>query len=161
MKAINDMMEGVPKENRSDFEWTMFFGIWGFVLIALPALYMTIKSTQDKKQIIQNQTYQTATIVHVKKVFKSRASILYIRFYYQYSYQGKIFSDYRDYKYQRYFVHFTEDKWKYVEGRQFPVILSSEEPSKNSILMFWSDFSQYSLPFPDSLKWSEEVFYNQ
>ncbi len=155
------MMEGVPKENRSEFEWAYFWVVWGFIIIALPAMYVSFKSTREKKEIIKNQTYETATIINIEKVHKSRASILFIRFHYQYSYQGQLFRDYRDYKYGRYFVHFTEDKWRFVEGRAFPVILSAEDPSKNSILMFWSDFSQYSLPFPDSLKWSESVFYNQ
>jgi hypothetical protein len=139
----------------------MFFAVWGFVIMTLPSLYVSIKRIREKKEIIKNQTYDTATIVNIEKVHKSRASILFIRFHYQYSYQGQIFKDYRDYKYQRYFVHFTEDKWKHVEGRAFPVILSSEDPSKNSILMFWSDFAKYSLPFPDSLKWSEKIFYNK
>lgn len=154
-------MEGIPKKNKTEFEWVMFFSTWGFVLIALPALYMSISSAREKKQIIANQAYETATIVKVENIRKGRSSTPFIRFHYQYSYQNRIVKDQIDYKYQRYFVNFTQDKWRLVEGSHFPVILSSGDPSTHRILMFWSDFSKYSLPFPDSLKWSEQVFYGK
>jgi ABC-type glycerol-3-phosphate transport system permease component len=154
-------MEGVPKESKSEFEWTLFIATFGMVLIALPALYMSISSARVKKEIITNQAYETATIVRVENIRKGRGSTLFIRFHYQYSYQNQVFKDQQDYQYQRYFVNFTKDKWRLVEGRYFPVILSSEDPSKHRILLFWSDFSKYSLSFPDSLKWSERVFYDK
>ncbi len=155
------MMEGVPKESKTRFEWALFFAIWGLVLIALPPLYMSIRSARIKEQIIKNQVFVPATIVDIKKIRKSRPPTTYIRFHYQYPYQNQVFEEYQDYKYQRYFVSFTNDKWRVVKGRQFPVILSSEDPSKHRLLMFRSDFAKYSLPFPDSLKWSEKVFYNK
>ncbi len=154
-------MEGIPKETKVEFEWTLFIKTWGFVLIALPALYMSISSSREKKQIIANQVYEAATIVRIENVMKGRGSTPFIRFHYRYSYKNQVFNEYQDYKYQRYFVNFTQDKWWLVEGRHFPVIFSSEDPSKHRILMFWSDFSKYSLPFPDSLKWSERVFYDK
>jgi ABC-type glycerol-3-phosphate transport system permease component len=154
-------MDGVPKEKRIEFEWTLFIGTFGFVLIALPALYMSISSAREKKQIIEYQTYETAQIIKIETIRKGRTSTPFIRFHYQYSFENKVFNKYQDYGYQRYFVNFTPDKWHLVEGRQFPVILSSEDPSKHRILMFWSDFSKFSLPFPDSLKWSERVFYDK
>ncbi len=153
-------MEGVPKELKSKFEWTLFFSTWGMVLIALPALYMSIRNARAKEQIIENQTYESATVVKVDKITRGRYSMLYIRFHYQYSYQNQVFEDHQDYRYQRYFVNFTEDEWRLVEGRHFPVILSSQDPSKHRVLLVWSDFAKYSLPFPDSLKWSEKVFYD-
>lgn len=154
-------MEGVPKESKSEFEWAMFFSMWGLVLIALPALYMSISRAREKKQIIANQAHETATIVKIENIKKGRGSTPFLRFHYRYSYQNQVIEDHQDYKYQRYFVNFTEDKWRLVEGRDFPVIFSSEDPSKHRILMFWSDFSKYSLPFPDSLQWSEQVFYGK
>ena len=154
-------MEGVPKESKSQFEWLMFIKIWGFVLLALPALYMSISSAREKKQIMANQAYETATIVRIENIRKGRSSTPFIRFHYRYLYQNQVFENQQDYKYQRYFVNFTQDKWWLVKGRNFPVILSSKDPSKHRILMFWSDFSKYSLPFPDSLKWSERVFYDK
>ena len=155
------MMEGVPKELKSKFEWALFFSTWGFVLIALPALYMSIRSAREKEQIIENQAYESAIIVEIEVISKSKYPTPYVRFHYQYSYESQVFKDHQDYKYQRYFVNFTEDKWRLVEGRHFPVILSSADPSTHRVLMFWSDFAKYSLPFPDSLKWSEKVFYNE
>ena len=154
-------MEGNPKVSKSEFEWAMFFSTWGFVLIALPALYMNIKNAREKKEIISNQAYEAATIVRIENIRKGTESMPFIRFHYQYSYKNQAFNEYQDYKYQRYFVNFTMDKWRLVEGRCFPVIFSSEDPSKHRILMFWSDFSKYSLPFPDSLKWSEQIFYDK
>lgn len=154
-------MEGIPKESKAEFEWLMFLKIWGFVLIALPALYMGIRSSREKKQIIEYQTYEKATIIRVENIRKGRGNTPFIRFHYRYSFKNQLFENHQDYKYQRYFVNFTQDKWWLVEGRDFPVILSSEDPSKHQVLMFWSDFSKYSLPFPDSLKWSERVFYDK
>ena len=154
------MMEGVPKESKAEFEWALFFSIWGLVLIALPGLYMSFSRAREKKEIIANQAYETATIVNIENIRKGKGSMLFIRFYYRYSYQDQTFEEYQDYGYQRYFVNFTEDKWRLVEGRHFPVILSSKDPSKHRILIFWSDFGKYSLPFPDSLKWTEKVFYD-
>lgn len=155
------MMEGVPKELKTKFEWALFFSIWGFVLIALPAIYMRLMDAREKEEIIKNQVYETATIIGLEKITKSRTSVPYIRFHYQYSYQNQVFKDHLDYRYQRYFVNFTQNKWRSMEGRHFPVILSSEDPSKHRILIFWSDFTKYSLPFPDSLQWSEKVFYDE
>ncbi len=154
-------MEGVPKEKKSEFEWAMFFSTWGLVLIALPALYMSIRNAREKEQIIEYQTYVKAKIGRIENIRKGRPSTPFIRFHYEYSFENQVFNDHQDYKYQRYFVNFTKDKSRLVEGRYFPVILSSEDPSKHRILMFWSDFSKYSLPFPDSLKWSERVFYGK
>lgn len=156
-KAI---MEGVPKEMKSKFEWAMFISVWGMVLLALPALYMSISGAREKKQIIAHQAYETATLVKIENIRKGRGRTLFIRFHYRYSYQDQTLEYSQDYRYQRYFVNFTEDKWRLVEGRHFPVILSSKDPSKHRVLLFWSDFAKYSLPFPDSLKWSERVFYD-
>jgi hypothetical protein len=155
------MMGGVPKESKAEFEWAMFFSTWGLVLLALPALYMSITSAREKKQIMENQTYETALIVKIETIRKGRLATPFIRFHYRYSFKNEVLEGRQDYKYQRYFVNFTKDKWRLVEGRYFPVILSSEDPSKHRILMFWSDFGKYSLPFPDSLKWSERVFYDK
>lgn len=155
------MMEGIPKENKSEFQWTLFFTIWGLVLVALPAVYVSFRNSRDKEQIIEYQTYGKAKIVNLEMVKKGRGSTLYIRFHYQYFYQNQVFNDQQDYKYQRYFVNFTHDKWRLVECRYFPVIFSSKDPTKHQVLMFWSDFSKFSLAFPDSLKWSERVFYDK
>ncbi|WP_273212879.1 hypothetical protein [Runella zeae] len=152
-------MEGIPK--KSDFEWALFFSIWGFVLIALPALYMSITSARDKKQVIENQTFAVATIDAIEEKRLSRTYTPYLRFHYHYAYKNQLIKDHVDYKYQRYFVDFTKNKWRLVEQKQFPVILSSKDVSTHKILIFWSDFSKYGLPFPDSLKWSEKVFYNK
>ena len=153
-------MEGVPKESKTKFEWAISISMWGMVLIALPALYRSISGTREKKQIIENQAYETATIVKIENIRKGRGRTLFIRFHYRYSYQDQTLEYYQDYRYQRYFVNFTKDKWRFVEGRHFPVILSSKDPSQHRVLLFWSDFSKYSLPFPDSLKWTESVFYD-
>jgi hypothetical protein len=154
-------MEGVPKVSKSEFNWTLFIATFGMVLIALPALYMSNMSAREKKQIIKYQTYETALINKIETIRKGRGSMLFVRFHYRYSYKNQVFKNYQDYGYQRYFVNFTQDKWRLVEGRHFPVIFSSEDPSKHRILLFWSDFGKYSLPFPDSLKWSERVFYDK
>jgi hypothetical protein len=154
-------MEGIPKESKSEFEWAMFFVTWGLVLIALPALYMSIRNAREKDQIIEYQTYVKAKIVRIENIRKGRPSKPFIRFHYEYSFENQVFNDQQDYKYQRYFVNFTQGKWRLIEGSYFPVILSSEDPSKHQILMFGSDFSKFSLPFPDSLKWSELVFYGK
>lgn len=158
--AVKEMMEGVPKASKTEFEWALFFSMWGFILIALPALYMSVSSARGKKQVIAHQAYMTATLVKIESIRKGRGRTPFVRFHYQYSYQNQTFEDYQDYKYQRYFVNFTKDKWRLVAGRHFPVILSSEDPAKHRMLMFWSDFAKYSLPFPDSLEWTEKVFYD-
>ncbi|TDB67454.1 hypothetical protein [Arundinibacter roseus] len=154
-------MKGVPKENKTEFEWAMFFQIWGFALIALPALYFSISSARDRKQIVDNQAYAAATVVKIKSINKGRGSVPHLRFYYSFSYKNQVMQDAADYKYQRYFVDFSEDKWAFVVGKQFPVLFSSKDPTTHHVLFFRSDFAKYSLAFPDSLAWSEKVFYSK
>lgn len=154
-------MEGVPKKQKLNFEWALFFGVWGYVLIALPALFMSIKKARDKKEIVHNQVIEVATIDGVEEKYHTKSGTMYLRFYYHYQFKNKLFRDDIDYKYKRYFVEFTKDKRGLIKQKRFPVILSSKDPSKHRILIFWSDFSKYHLPFPDSLKWSEKLFYNK
>lgn len=154
-------MEGIPEKQRSKFEWALFFGVWGYVLIALPALFMSIKKSRDKKEIIHNQVIEAATIDSVEEKYHAKTGTVYLRFHYHYQCKNTLFRDKIDYNYKRYFVGFTGDKRERIKQKRFPVILSSKDPSKHRILIFWSDFSKYHLPFPDSLKWSEKLFYNR
>jgi hypothetical protein len=154
-------MEGVPKEQKWNFEAAMFFGIWGYVLIALPALFMSIMKSREKKEIFHNQTFEIATIDGIEEKYHTKTGTLYLRFHYHYQHKNRLFRDDIDYKYKRYFVEFTGHKRELIKHKKFPVILSSKDPSKHHILIFWSDFSKYNLPFPDSLKWSEKLFYNK
>jgi hypothetical protein len=43
-------------------------------------------------------------------------------------------------------------------GRYFPVIYSTKNPKKSSILMRPDAFNAWGLAFPDSLKWSENLW---
>ena len=41
--------------------------------------------------------------------------------------------------------------------KSFPVIYNTQDPTRNQILVFSSDFSRMGLAYPDSLKWVEEL----
>lgn len=47
----------------------------------------------------------------------------------------------------------------YLIGRRFPTVYSDAHPEKPQILFLRYDFSRKSLPFPDSLKWTEAYLY--
>jgi hypothetical protein len=48
------------------------------------------------------------------------------------------------------------DLGKTIYQRSFPVIYNTKDPQKNQILVFPSDFSDYNIPYPDSLRWVQE-----
>jgi hypothetical protein len=53
----------------------------------------------------------------------------------------------------------TDKRYKKIQAfilkKRFPVIYNSNDPTKNSILVFPDDFSNFNLPYPDSLIWVE------
>jgi hypothetical protein len=49
-------------------------------------------------------------------------------------------------------------KFKFsIVGKKFPVILRSDSPSVNQILILPDDFKTYNIEIPDSLKWVGEI----
>jgi hypothetical protein len=45
---------------------------------------------------------------------------------------------------------------KRIYDRSFPVIYNTKNPQVNQILVFSTDFSEFGLAFPDSLKWVDD-----
>jgi len=41
--------------------------------------------------------------------------------------------------------------------KSFPVIYNVQDPTKNRILIFPSDFAKFNLPYPDSLSWVKKI----
>ncbi len=154
-------MENESAKRNPKFEWALFLGIWGYVLMALPFVFIGLVKACDKKEIAHNQTFEVATIDRIEERYHAKTGTVYLRFHYHYQYKNRLFRDDIDYTYKRYFVEFTKAKRERIKHKKFPVILSSKDPSKHRILIFWSDFAKYNLPFPDSLKWSEKYFYNK
>lgn len=44
-----------------------------------------------------------------------------------------------------------------VFKKAFPVIYNRKDPTKSEILVFPDDFSDFGLPYPDSLSWVKEI----
>ena len=44
-----------------------------------------------------------------------------------------------------------------VLKRSFPVIYDSNDPKQNQMLIFPEQFAYYHLPFPDSLRWIQDI----
>jgi hypothetical protein len=51
--------------------------------------------------------------------------------------------------------------YPYLIGRKFPTIYSDKYPEKPQVLFLRHDFSRKSLPFPDSLQWTESLLYSK
>jgi len=70
-----------------------------------------------------------------------------------------------DYQFEVNGISFTSSKGdgrlqhlgKLIIDRPFPIIYNSEDPNKNDILIFKSDFLKYNIKFSDSLNWVLEL----
>jgi hypothetical protein len=68
--------------------------------------------------------------------------------YYTFTVKGKVYEG----KYNTRNLAFLETLDS-TEGHYFPVMYYDKDPTTSDLLVLQKDFSLYSLPFPDSLKW--------
>lgn len=74
----------------------------------------------------------------------------YDKINYEYSVDGKIFSDESGVSVKREYA-------RCFVGKYFPVVYSTIDTSINELLVAPDDFQRFNVPFPDSLNWVREM----
>lgn len=119
---------------------------WGIATVVVMLLALTYTLSKNKKhvhEILDSPSFTTGTLTKIR--FEKGKTIL---------------GDYT-FKVGDIQVNSVKGDGRFqvlanqLMNRSFPVIYNANDPSKNDLLIFPSDFEKYHMIFPDSLIWVE------
>lgn len=116
-----------------------------FILILLFLIGLHFLHVKRTERIKQNILWSVGFIQSTKLNYKSSPT-----FYYFFSYKDSIINSSTNLPIRYY------ERNKFI-NKAFPVAFSSHDPQTTYLLVFPEDFKKFDLPFPDSLKWVNEL----
>jgi hypothetical protein len=124
---------------------SVFFWLSALVLFICIFIYINWQNKQRDRKILQ---YPAFSVGHFTQLKVSKGSGL--EGYFTFDVGGISYNSANlDGRYR--------NLGKRIFDQSFPVIYDSMDLEVNQILVFPTDFSEFGLPFPDSLRWVEEA----
>jgi hypothetical protein len=120
---------------------------WGSILCLMlgASIYTNWQKNKFRRSILGSPAFASGQFLELKNLGK--ASNYTLTGFYSFTV-----------KYEIHGGQNTDKRYKKIQAfilkKRFPVIYNSNDPTKNAILVFPDDFSNFNLPFPDSLTWT-------
>ena len=119
---------------------------WGSLLCVMlgASIYSSWQRKKYRQSILESPVFASGQFLELKNLGK--ASNYTLTGFYSFTVN-----------YETHGGQITDKRFKKIQAlmfkKRFPVIYNSNDPTKNSILVFPDDFSNFNLPYPDSLTW--------
>lgn len=120
-------------------KYILFFGFWAILIVAV-----YLNGRVKDNQIEKFRKISTGTITDYG--FGGSGTVI---LHYTFEVNDTLFYGNDGIRIQNIYYHF-------FQGKEFPVILSGENPKNHRILMLPQDFEMWNIPFPDSLEWVKQ-----
>lgn len=139
--------------------WINILVIFGVIFLILNFIKNTKSDSKKKQELISNKYFTVAKLDSIKDTYDGgKYTRLNYTFYYHYEYHNTLYHDSSTYRREE-FYKFSTNKRNQIINKKLPIIISTKTPLNNQSLFLRADFTQFNLAFPDSLKWTEKLFY--
>lgn len=130
-------------------------GKWGKIGSLLFLVIIIFLSIQNGKNIHTHLLKNKVVIVGymTEKIPNNPKSPGGISFMFRYEYKGKVYEMYSS---SYAFANNTDYSNRLVK-KFYPVVLDSTNPNNSDILLNREKFTEYDVPFPDSLEWANQL----
>jgi len=138
--------------------WINILVILGVIFLIFNFIKNTKSDSKKKQELVSNKYFTIAKLDSIKDTYDSgKYTSLIYRFYYLYEYHNTLYHDSSTYRREE-FYKFSTNKRNQIINKNFPIVISTKNPLNNQCLFLRTDYAQFNLAFPDSLKWTEKLF---